>query len=426
MQKRTIKTCLLLGYVLLLLAPDTFGQLPPPVVYPVVYSDAYNIGLALGRNFCGDGPTQMIRSLVDRDYPASEIVSPEVVDPAEFLRIHNRDYLTSLRKPSILANITGISTLADVDSDTLTTDLLNPLCATVSGTVTACYSALERGIAINLGGGYHHAHRARGSGINLYADIPFALTELWKTEHNLRILIVDLDAQYGSGLVSMLGEEFKKEHPRVGFFGICRDASCTMTAKGSATREGTYGHEVVSDVLSCYFIGGGVEKATYTNILYTHLIPMIWQFKGDEERAPMLIIYIAGSNVSSGHSVGFKFSSADVVARDLFVVGAARECHVPIAILYSSIYDERCLEAITQSLRAVLAYKPPEMIPFTRVDTVDSVAATASAPEFGREDTESNAHTDRMRSEVASAPEVPVVDPSEFGCFCGLKRKKKK
>jgi histone deacetylase 11 len=41
-------------------------------------------------------------------------------------------------------------------------------------TVLACRLALEHGIAINLGGGYHHAASGRGDGFCVYADVPVA------------------------------------------------------------------------------------------------------------------------------------------------------------------------------------------------------------------------------------------------------------
>ena len=64
-------------------------------------------------------------------------------------------------------------------------------CRAAGGTVLACRLALDRGLAINLGGGYHHAGPARGGGFCAYADVPLALA-LLHSEGRLRsALVVD-------------------------------------------------------------------------------------------------------------------------------------------------------------------------------------------------------------------------------------------
>jgi histone deacetylase 11 len=67
------------------------------------------------------------------------------------------------------------------------------------GTVLSALVAVEKGWAINLGGGYHHANIYAGSGFCIYPDITICVHYL-KTRLNIkRILIVDLDAHQGNG-----------------------------------------------------------------------------------------------------------------------------------------------------------------------------------------------------------------------------------
>ena len=59
--------------------------------------------------------------------------------------------------------------------------------------------ALEKGWAINVGGGYHHAHRSNGGGFCIFADITLCIEHLRKY-HNDRVrkvVIIDLDAHQG-------------------------------------------------------------------------------------------------------------------------------------------------------------------------------------------------------------------------------------
>jgi len=65
----------------------------------------------------------------------------------------------------------------------------------VGGSVAAARMALDRGWAINIGGGFHHASSRAGGGFCAYADITLVATTLLKHDprvHN--IMIVDLDA----------------------------------------------------------------------------------------------------------------------------------------------------------------------------------------------------------------------------------------
>jgi histone deacetylase 11 len=54
--------------------------------------------------------------------------------------------------------------------------------------------ALDKGYAINLSGGYHHAHQSSGGGFCIYPDISLTIKHL-RLMHNLKkFLILDLDA----------------------------------------------------------------------------------------------------------------------------------------------------------------------------------------------------------------------------------------
>lgn len=77
--------------------------------------------------------------------------------------------------------------------------VLNPMLLATEGTVLSALIAVEKGWAINLSGGYHHANTEHGSGFCIYPDITICVHYL-QTRLNLRrILILDLDAHQGNG-----------------------------------------------------------------------------------------------------------------------------------------------------------------------------------------------------------------------------------
>src|SRR5262249_35846076 len=83
------------------------------------------------------------------------------------------------------------------------------------GTMLAAREALRTRIAINLGGGYHHASRDRGEGFCVYADIAIAAARIRQETAVCRILVIDLDAHQGNGVERIYGGD-----PETGIFDM--------------------------------------------------------------------------------------------------------------------------------------------------------------------------------------------------------------
>eukprot|EP00435_Cladocopium_sp_Y103_P040159 s74_g10.t2 len=74
----------------------------------------------------------------------------------------------------------------------------------VRGTLLAARKALEHGMAGNLAGGTHHAHRAYGSGYTALNDLAITAKVLLQEEAVARLLICDLDVHQGDGTAEIL------------------------------------------------------------------------------------------------------------------------------------------------------------------------------------------------------------------------------
>lgn len=63
------------------------------------------------------------------------------------------------------------------------------------GSVLAGKLAMERGWAINIGGGFHHCWGNKGGGFCAYADITLAIHFIFNHYPSVeRVMIIDLDA----------------------------------------------------------------------------------------------------------------------------------------------------------------------------------------------------------------------------------------
>src|SRR5437588_427178 len=129
----------------------------------------------------------------------SSSAAPRPCGRADRLRVHTPQYLVSLRRPLTLARILEVPIIGMVPASFTDWRVLQPMRWATGGTVLACRMARECGLAINLGGGFHHAGPAAGSGFCAYADTPVALAMLHAEKPFRAALVVDTDAHQGNG-----------------------------------------------------------------------------------------------------------------------------------------------------------------------------------------------------------------------------------
>jgi acetoin utilization deacetylase AcuC-like enzyme len=69
----------------------------------------------------------------------------------------------------------------------------------VGATLAATHAALQEGVAMNLGGGTHHASRDAGGGFCVFNDVACAAQKALDERRAARVLVVDLDVHQGNG-----------------------------------------------------------------------------------------------------------------------------------------------------------------------------------------------------------------------------------
>jgi acetoin utilization deacetylase AcuC-like enzyme len=77
----------------------------------------------------------------------------------------------------------------------------------VNGTVLAAYEALRVGVAMNLGGGTHHAGWDFARGFCLFNDVAVAASSVRRAGVARRVLVVDCDVHQGDGTAQLLASD---------------------------------------------------------------------------------------------------------------------------------------------------------------------------------------------------------------------------
>jgi histone deacetylase 11 len=260
---------------------------------------------------------------------ASDFVQPGLCTYAQLRRVHTAEYLGSLSDRRLLARILEVPIVRYLPAFLVGWRVLRPMRWATGGTVLACRLALQQGLAINLGGGYHHASHDRGGGFCVFADVPVALALLKEEGKVGSVLIVDTDAHQGDGTADAI-----------------RNWSWAFML--DLFEEDIFPWAKVEESISVP-LPPRTNGAEYLDALREHLPKALEGFRPD------LVVYNAGSDVLWSDPLSRLFLTAEEMAeRDLYVATEVREHGLPLAMVLSGGYGPASWMAHARSLEGIL------------------------------------------------------------------------
>ena len=163
-----------------------------PSSVPVVYSPDYacDIGIHV---FPVEKYERVRRRLIDdRVIDPRAIRVPELPAREDLLRVHTAAYLDDLDQLRWTPR-TSSSELP------LSADIVRAYALACAGTTIAATAALGSGMAVHIGGGFHHAFADRAEGFCYLNDLAVALRAMQGLGRIRRAAVVDLDVHHGNG-----------------------------------------------------------------------------------------------------------------------------------------------------------------------------------------------------------------------------------
>jgi histone deacetylase 11 len=300
---------------------------------PLVYHPRYNItafGLERLHPFDSRKYRRIHDALIARGLRRRrDFVRPRPVSRRDLLRVHTEGYLRSLRSPEALAGILEVPVVRRLPGWVIDWRILRPMRLATGGTLLACRLALEHGIAINLGGGYHHAASAWGGGFCVYADVPLAARILHDEGKVGRVLVVDLDAHQGNGTAAVF-----HRWPWASILDLYeRDIF--------PSRKEPEDYPLP--------VGPGLTGDEYLGIVREALPEAL-----DAVR-PDLVVYNAGSDPFEGDPLArYRLTEGELAERDLLVVSTVRERGIPVAMVLSGGYSAGSWRIHTDAIEGIL------------------------------------------------------------------------
>jgi len=236
-----------------------------------------------------------------------DFIRPEKASREDLLLVHTAGYLDRLEAMTARPDLGYLEFEAPC-----TREVLDAFLYMAGGSILAGRLAVEGGVGVNLGGGFHHAFADRGEGFCALNDIAVALRVLQREEAIERALVVDLDLHQGNGTARIFQGD---------------DSVFTF----SIHQENNYPIKERSD------LDVGLEDLAgddvYLAALREHL-PNVF----DRSR-PDLVAYVAGADPYEHDQLGgLRLTKAGFAERDRLVFGAARERGVPVLAFLAGGY----------------------------------------------------------------------------------------
>jgi acetoin utilization deacetylase AcuC-like enzyme len=289
---------------------------------PIVYSDDYWMP-NVGRHVF---PVKKYRTLYERllllGARKEQVVTPGPAADEDILLVHTPRYVKRLK--------TGTLSGAEIAMLELpfSPDLVRFAWVTVGGTILTVRLALERGTAVHLGGGFHHAFHDHGEGFCMLNDVAIAVEKFKKEGAIRRAMVVDCDLHQGNGTAHILhGKDY------VLTFSIHQMDIYPSEKAQSSVDIGLWSGATDQEYLAS--VGGCIPR------LY-------------DEFAPELVIYLAGADPYEHDQLGgLCLTKKGLRERDLLVIGEARRRGIAVAVVLAGGYAAEFEDTVAIHLNTV-------------------------------------------------------------------------
>jgi len=185
------------------------------------------------------------------------------------------------------------------------------ICA--GGAVATARLALQRTIAVHLGGGFHHAFPDHGEGFCLINDVAIAVRALQQEGLVRRTVVVDLDVHHGNGTAAIFAAD-----PNVFTFSMHQENNYPAVKPASDLDLG---------------LRDGASDAEYLALLEKHLPELLASHRPD------LVFYLAGADPYRFDQLGgLGLTISGLRRRDEMVFQHAASAGVGVAVCLAGGY----------------------------------------------------------------------------------------
>jgi acetoin utilization deacetylase AcuC-like enzyme len=324
------------------------------IPFKLVYSDAYY--LPIGAHVFPAQKYRMIhqRLLNEHIAEAADFVAPDPAGDADILLVHTEDYVHKLKTGTL-------SPLEEMQMEIpYSPELVRAFWLAAGGSILAAELALRDQVAINLGGGFHHAFPDHGEGFCMVHDVAVAIRRMQVDGKIRTAMTVDCDVHDGNGTAAIFPpindphaplpshsptSPAAADHPQHGVFTISLHQAHNYPAQKPPSS---------IDVN----LPDGVGDTQYLSWLDNALSSALRRF------TPDLICYLAGADPFCEDQLGgLALTIEGLKERDELVFKAAKAHGIPVMVTYAGGYARNVADTVTIHTNTVLAAKEVLALP---------------------------------------------------------------
>src|SRR5215471_7361150 len=285
--------------------------------FKLVYSDDYY--LPIGAHVF---PAQKYRMIRKRLLEAGiaepgDFVEPQPAHDEDILLVHTREYVQKLKNGTL-------SAAEELQMEVpYSPELVKAFWLSAGGSILAADLALRDGLALNIGGGFHHAFPDHGEGFCVIHDVAVAVKRMHQEGKMTRAMTVDLEEHHASVELEVFTISVHQAHN----YPLHKPPSSIDVHLPDATNDEEY--------------LGWLDQSLSS--AFRHF-------------SPELICYIAGADPYKEDQLGgLALTIEGLKQRDELVFRVAREHKVPVMVTYAGGYARRVEDTVIIHCNTVVA-----------------------------------------------------------------------
>ncbi|MFZ0796156.1 MAG: histone deacetylase [Terriglobales bacterium] len=325
--------------------------------FKLVYSDDYY--LPIGSHVF---PAEKYRCIYDRLLASgiaepSDFVTPHPATDQDVLLVHTPQYVEKLKTGTL-------SALEELELEVpYSPELVRAFWLAAGGSVLAAEHALDDGVAISLGGGFHHAFPGHGEGFCMINDVAVAIRCLQRDRMIRTAMTVDCDVHQGNGTAVIFAGARVPGDPPTTFASVLNPAHLAPpgTRPRSSHAEDVFtislhqlnNYPAVKPASSLDLnLPDGIADGEYLACLGDALSMGLSKLKPD------LICYLAGADPYREDQLGgLSLTIEGLRARDALVFQIAKTERIPVMVTLAGGYALKVEDTVTIHCNTVVAAK---------------------------------------------------------------------
>jgi acetoin utilization deacetylase AcuC-like enzyme len=291
----------------------------------IYYTDTFPIPLPENHSF-PKSKYYLLRRRIEESQIASSVhlKIPRPTTYEEMIRVHAPTYIHRLQNGELSAKEIRRVGLP------WSPEIVRRAQYSAGATVEACRAAVAEGIAVNLGGGTHHAFSDHGQGYCWLNDSVIASRAMQSEGLAGNILIIDCDVHQGNGTAA-----------------IVKNDSTIFTLSVHGQNNFPY-HKETSDLDIA--LADGTDDAAYLDAIEKGLAACRQNFKAD------LAIYLAGADPYADDRFGrLAITKEGLAQRDHLVLRHLINAGLPTAVTMAGGYAPNVQDTVDIHFQSVLA-----------------------------------------------------------------------